>query len=165
MKKYRQVFSMLLVVALAAGVAFWLRPNDSKRIKKRFHQACSILSKSSAENPAVMAFKMFDFGTICADSVTLEIQDAPIKGTLSNEMLISELTRYRTFCNSISINPLDVEVNVTTPTSATAECVVQAKIDGSDFAFDEIRHFQLRLQKIEKSWKITALADNEILAK
>ena len=156
---------MLLVATLAAGVAFYLRPNDSKRIKKRFHQACSILSKSSTENPAVMAFKMFDFGTICANSVTFEIQDAPIKGTLSNEVLISELTRYRTFCNSISITPLDIEVHITTPTRADAECVVQAKIDSNNFTFDEIRHFQLRLQKIEKSWKITALADNEILVK
>jgi hypothetical protein len=165
MKNYRKLLSLLIVAALTAVVAYWLRPNDTKRIKKRFHQACTIVSKSSAENPAVSAFKMFDFGSLCADSVTFNIQGAPLRGSMSNEVLISELARYRAMCEQISITPMDIAVNIETPNHAAAECVVKVKLTGANFEFDEIRHFITRLQKIDKSWKITGIADDQVLVK
>lgn len=165
MKIYHKVFALLLVAALTAAVAYWLRPNDTRRIKKRFHQACSVVSKSSAENPAVSAFKMFDFGSLCADSVTFDIKGAPFQGSMSNEVLISELARYRAMCEQITITPMDIAVSIDTPNHATAECVVKAKLTSNHFDFDEMRHFLLRLQKIDNSWKIAAIADDQVLVK
>ncbi len=165
MKNYRKLISLLIVAVLTAAVAFWLRPNDTRRIKKRFHQACSILSKGAAENPAVSAFKMFDFGTLCANSVTFDIKGAPFHGTMSNEVLISELARYRAMCEQITITPLDIAVTISTPNHATAECVVKAQLKGPQFEYDEIHYVLIRFQKIENSWKITGLADDEVLVR
>lgn len=165
MKNYRKLLSMLMVAAFTAGIAYWLRPNDTRRIKNRFHQACSLVSKSASENPAVSAFKMFDFGSLCANSVTFDIKGAPFQGSMSNEVLISELARYRAMCDQISITPLGVTVTISTPNHATAECIVKAQLKSTHFEFDEIRHFLLRLQKIDKSWKFTTIADDQVLVK
>jgi hypothetical protein len=165
LKKYSGVFSLLLVAALTAGIVFWLRPSDSKRIKKRFQQACSTLAKSPGENPAMSAFKMFDFSSLCADSVSFEIADIPFRGALSNETLLSELTRSRALCEQIKIEPLDIVVDIPTSNHASAECVVKAKIKGASFDFEEIRHFKIRLQKIDNSWKFTAISDDQVLVR
>lgn len=154
-----------MVVALTAGIAYWLRPSDTKRIKKRFHQACSVISKSSSENPAVSAFKMFDFGSMCADTVSFEITGVPLQGSMSNEVLISELARSRAMCEQITITPMDIDVSIDTPNHASAECVVRAQLKGASFEFDEIRHFLFRLQKIDHSWKFTSIADDQVLVK
>jgi len=165
MKNYRKLLPLLIVAALTAAVAYWLRPNDTKRIKKRLHQACAIVNKSSAENPAVSALKMFDFGTLCADSVTFDIEGAPLRGSMSNEILISELARYRAMCEQIGITPMGITINIETPNHAAAECVVKAKLTGASFDYDEIRHFIVRLQKIDNSWKFTGIADDQVLVK
>lgn len=165
MKNYRKLLSLLIVAALTAGAAFWLRPSDTRRIKKRFYQACSILSKADSENPAVSAFRMFDFGSMCANSVSFDIKGVPLQGTMSNEVLISELARYRAMCEQISITPMDIAVTIATPNHASAECVVKAHLKSAHFEFEEMRHFLLRLQKFDHSWKITGLADNEVLVR
>jgi len=163
LKKYSAVFSLLLVAALTAGIFFHLRPSDSKRVKKRFYQACSTVNKSPGESPVMSAFKMFDFSSFCADSVSFEIEGAPFQGTMNNETLLSELTRYRALCEQINIEPLDILVDIATDNHASAECVVKAKIKGASFDFDEIRHFKVRLQKIDKAWKFTAITDDQVL--
>jgi hypothetical protein len=165
MKKYSKILSLFLVIVLTAGIAFCLRPNDSRRIKKVFYHACSTVSKSADENPVMSAFKMFDFSSLCADSITFTVEGAPFQGTMNNEVLIGELTRNRLLCEKIVIVPLSVTVTIATTNHATAECVVKVQIKGASFDFDEIRHFQVKLQKIDNSWKFTAITDDEVLVR
>ena len=163
MKKYSKFLSLFFVAALTVCTFFWLQPSDSKYIKKRIYQACSTVGKSADENPAVAAFKMFDFASLCANSVTFAIEGAPFQGAMSNEVFISELTRYRALCQKIVIEPLDLEVDIVAPNNATAKCVVKAQIKGNSFDFEEIRHFQIKFIKTDNAWKFLALDDDGVL--
>lgn len=165
MKHYRKLLFLLIVAALTAGIAFMLRPSDTRRIKKRFYQACAIVNKSESENPAIAAFKIFDFASMCADSISFDITGAPFHGSMSNEVLISELTRCRAMCEKITITPMGLTVTINTTNHATAECIIRAQLQSTHFEYDEIRHFLIRLQKIENSWKFTAIADDQVLVK
>jgi len=164
-RKIKTVLLVLLVIAGSAGVAYFLRPNDSKRIQKQFEKLCLSVEKSSDENPTAGAFKTLSFSYMCTDSVRIDLRGAPFQGEMSAEELTSHLARGRGMCESIAITPLECEVELTTPTRANAICVVRVKINALGSAYDEIRHFQARWQKIDKSWKITAVADDDILVK
>ena len=164
-RKMKTVLSVLLVIAVSAGVAYFMRPNDSKRIQKQFEKLCLSVEKSSGENPTAGAFKTLSFSYMCTDSVRIDLRGAPFQGEMSVEELTSHLARARGMCDSIVITPLECEVELTTPTRANAICVVRAKINALDSSYDEVRHFQARWQKIDKTWKITAVIDDEILVK
>ncbi len=164
-RRVKTVLLVLLVIAGSAAIAFWLRPNDSKRIQKQFEKLCLTVEKMADENPTATAFKMMTFSYMCTPTVNFDLQGAPFQGQMSAEELTSQLTRGRGMCDSISITAMECEVELTTATRANAICVVRVKIKALGSAYDEIRHFQARWQKIDKSWKISAVSDDDILVK
>ena len=59
MRKNKQLwyplFKLLLVVGVAAGLFFWLRPSEEKRIRKQFQRLSEAIAKSGDEGNASAA--------------------------------------------------------------------------------------------------------------
>ncbi|MDD3694772.1 MAG: hypothetical protein PHG44_02255 [Lentisphaeria bacterium] len=165
MQKYRVLIPLAIVVLLSAWLAYTLRPSDEKRIAKNLNQVCLILSKGESENPALLAFKMFDFARFCAEQVSFDIEEAPIKGSYSNEQLISEASRYRAMCESLQLSIMDLETEVNDENQALVRGTLKVKLTAQGYSFDEMLPLQIQMRKIERAWKITRVAKVKIFSK
>ncbi|NMA43014.1 MAG: hypothetical protein GX946_06500 [Oligosphaeraceae bacterium] len=162
LRQYRVFVPLILVVIISAYMAFLLRPSDKRRIIKNLNQVCTILSKVENENPALVALKMFDFARFCADQVNIAIAEAPFNGNYSNEMLISDASRYRAMCETLTLTILDYELELEGDDRAYVQGTLKVKLRALGEVYEEMIPLQIHLRKFERTWKITRVEDVKV---
>lgn len=159
------LLKLLLVAAVAAGLFYWLRPSDEKRIRKQFQRLSEAIAKSGEEGNASAAVKMFALGNLLNEQIDISIRDFPYNGEQSAETLVSLATRGRSFFRTISVDIYDIEVIQIDHELADARCVAQVAIESDNYRDNGVRHVMASLAKIDKTWKFTGFREDELLRK
>lgn len=165
MYRYRQALYLVVAVLGVAVLVWWLRPSDQRRIRKQFQRLCQTLNKVSPENNSTTALKMLTFGYLFTDQIEIRLRQFPYNGVMSAELLTSQAARGRALCETIALQPLDLGITLDTPESATVLCVFKARLVTPYALYDEVRHFQASLRKVDNSWRFSGFADDGILEK
>lgn len=165
MHRYRQALYLVVAVLGVAALVWWLRPNDQRRIRKQFHRLCETLNKVSPENNSTTALKMLTFGYLFTDRIAISLRQFPYNGEMSAELLTSQAARGRALCETIALQPLELDITVDTPESATVLCVLKVRLQSPHALHDEVRHFQASLRKVDNAWRFSGFADDGILEK
>lgn len=162
---WRPLLKLLLVAGVAAGLFYWLRPSEEKRIRKQFQRLCEAIEKSGDEGNASAAVKMFALGNLLHEQIDISIRDFPYNGEQSAETLISLATRGRSFFRTISVDIYDIEVILIDHELADARCVARVAVESDNYRDHGVRHFMASLAKIDKSWQFTGFREDELLRK
>lgn len=162
---WRPLFKFLLVVGVAAGLFFWLRPSEEKRIRKQFRRLSEAVAKSGDEGNASTAMKMLALGNLLHEQVDIDVRDFPYNGEQSAETLVSLASRGRSYFRGISVDIYDIEVILIDHELADARCVVHVAVDSENYRDSDVRHFMASLAKVDKTWRFTGFREDELLRK
>jgi hypothetical protein len=159
------LFKLLLVVGVAAGLFFWLRPSEEKRIRKQFQRLSEAIAKSGDEGNASAAVKMLALGNLLHEQIDIDVRDFPYNGEQSAETLVSLVSRGRSYFRRIAVEFYDIEVMLVDHELADARCVVQVAVESDNYRDSGVRHFMASLAKVDKTWKFTGCREDELLRK
>lgn len=157
------IFTILLVLAIAAIAWFVFKPNEKKIVQKRLDELCEAVNKQGEENPVTMAAKNLALGNLLHENVTIDVKDFPFNGSHSSSELTSLATQGRTYCKHIDIQPKNADILIQGK-EATIQSVFNIRLT-TNFKgdYNEIRPFVFKLQKTDKKWLFTSFEDQQVL--
>lgn len=164
-KIFKPLLQLLLVAAVAAGLFYWLRPSDEKRIKKQFQRLSEAVAKHGEEGNASTAIKMFALGNLLNDQVDIRIRDFPFNGEQSADTLISLASRGRSYFRRIEVDIYEIEILLHDHEQADARCVARVSVESDQYRDHGVRHFMASLAKVDKEWKFIGFREDELLTK
>jgi hypothetical protein len=149
--------SLLVVIAVVvAGVAAWRHfvPNDVSDVHRRLDAFAAEFNKSTADTLATVAHAA-RIGTYFTDDVVVELGEGapPIRG---RQTLIAMATRLQPRTSAFSLELVDQNVTISTPSTAdvsvTAAFRRRGRASGEDAV--EARELALKMVKVGGEWLV-----------
>ena len=162
---YKYWLICLAVVLAVVGAWYKLRPTEQQRIRKQLLQMAEAINKNPQEGNAAHAMKMLALGNLLAENVTVELQDFPYNGDNSAETIVSLASRGRTVFNNINLRLLEQEIDLTDYDEALVRCVWKVDLESSAYNDSSVRHVLMHLRKIDNTWRLEQIRDDDILKK
>ena len=159
---------MLILVLAAAGVAlwFWLRDDETKRVRRTVDALASVCSRSEGESVTGLALKAQQLEGLLAPEIVSQLGgDFPVSGSWTRSELVALAAQIRATFKSIAFTVHDVTVTLEDATHATAVFTARFRGVQSGGGVEEVRPLTSRLVKLEGRWRFAAFAEQAVLRK
>jgi hypothetical protein len=153
----RRTALFIVLVAVGLGVVAWRfwRPDDKRDVHRRLNSFAAEFNRSTGDGLATVAHAA-RIGTYFTDDVVVELGDGapPIRG---RQTLISMATRLQPRTAAFTLELLDQNVTISTPSTAdvnlTAAFRRRGPVAGEDAV--EARELALRMVKMGGEWLVS----------
>ena len=172
MNKPRIVTLAIILLLAAAGIYYWHYVRTPEYlVTKALRNAAETISRKNGETNSSAAFKVLMLGNMFTPQVELAVEGIPMAhGTISDEELVSHISRGRMAMTYIDIKILDHKITVRDENNA--EIVMDVRIDaasdkGGKNVFSEILHLKTTLHRAPEDgkWRFASCRSYQLLQK
>ncbi len=166
MVKLKYLLIGVLVVIIGIGVAFYVFPNEEKRVKKQFNLLSEYAAKSPEENAFTMLKKIKDIKTLFDEQCQLKVPSESLSGNYTREEISTYVGSARSYFSQLHLKFYDLSILF--PEKEVARVTLTSRLTGKSATgeqVDETRELECILKKIEKKWLFSAIEVVEVLKK
>ncbi len=106
----KKLVGIAIAVVAAVALVLWLRPSESKRIRKVFATASSELRKEGQEGLVVATAKAHALAELVATGARFEVDDHVLRGIASGRQLVQQIMLVRGQADKIEVDFEDIAV-------------------------------------------------------
>lgn len=157
---------VILVLLAVAGGAFWrLRPSEPRRIRRQFDRLSERVSKPEGESSTVMALKMNALSDLFDSHLDVDLADFPGNGTYASSEVASHVARLRPTFRSLGLSFYDVSIEVTGTAQARARFTARLVATvGTGESQDDTRALLATLRKgTDGTWRFARFEETSVL--
>lgn len=166
----RAIFILIFsaaAIAVAAGVFFFFRESDEKKIKSTLNELCVIGSKSSGENPAFLALKANRADKVFAPKCSFDFKLHIMDGVITPTEIGAKILRFQALFNNVKLDFSELEIAIDGDKAAvffTGSLRGVLKSNGDKV--DELKEIEALLERQESGeWKFSRMSFKNILEK
>jgi hypothetical protein len=164
-KKYFFVaLGCLALLIIGALIVYRTHISEKERIRKRFHNIASLISREERENPATSFMTMRSLSTYFHDPCIIEIGESSFSGEFSPDEIARNIIRMRASCDRLKLSFHDLGITITGDDRARAVFTAEltGRYQGGDIS-RHVREVRVDLRKIEKRWVCERAETVEVL--
>jgi hypothetical protein len=164
-KKYFFVaLGCLALLIIGALIVYRTHISEKERIRKRFHNIASLISREERENPATSFMIMRSLTAYFHDPCTIEIGESSFHGEFSPDEIARNIIRMRTSFDRLTLSFHDLGITITGDDRARAVFTAEltGRYQGGDIS-RHVREVRVDLRKIEKRWVCERAETVEVL--
>lgn len=160
------IIAAVPVIAVIIAVNFFDNPSPEKQIRGRLERFLDNASKSSGDKLSTGLIKSKTLEGFFMPGCRFHIGVSSFSGNYTPEQISANSMRCRTMFNYVRFSAHDVEITLTSPTTAAVDFTGELNgLTKSGKAVDDYRELTCELQLVEGKWLISAVSVREILKK
>jgi len=163
----KRIFWLVLLLAAAGAVIFWLlRDNDKAAVVKVMRNICGMTDKQRGESGTLGLIKIGSADKWFADRCEIDVNYGSLDGTMSPQEITALLARARGAFEEMRGTMSDLEITLhddRQQSTAYFSGEFYGLPKGGGAPVREVRDLECRLQKIDGKWKVIAVRVRRVL--
>lgn len=165
----KQILKIAIAAVLAVAFVLWLRPSESKRIRKVFATAASELRKDGPEGLVAATAKARALAELVAPDARFEVDGRLIHVATTGRQLVQEIILVRRHADKIEVGFADIAISFEDKVTAavTADIYVTGLSSELGLSGRDARQLEAVLSKNENDgkWRFTHVSLLPVVAK
>ena len=161
-------WTVIGAVIISAGFAwyFFIHESPEKQIKKQFAYLADKMEKQTGESPIITAGTSKNAADVFVDGCTIDIPEYGTQKKFAAKDLAQHILAYKSRIAALKVQFYDLSINLTDDNRAIATVTAMVRATTPQGEIEEdIREFEVRLEKIDDAWLFDHVTAVEVLEK
>lgn len=165
----RKIAAVAVAAMALVAIAMWLRPSESKRIRKVFAAVSKEIHKDGQEGLVVSTAKAHALAELVAPQARFKIDEEVLRGVSGGRQLVQQIVLVRGHADKIDVNFADMAIAFDDERTASVTADVYVRGLSSELGLDgrDARQLDAVLEKDrdDGKWRFTQVTLAPVVAK